>query len=100
MKAFQSSLAGIAAGRGQNDRLSCVTVCLFGFRHQNGKDRERNILKCAGRTVEKLQDPVIARADQRSQGRGIEFSGIGTLHDLIHVFKVRQKMRKDTGSRF
>ena len=84
-KALQRSLAGIAAGGGQNDGLAVIAQQLLCPGDEIGQQRKRNILKGAGRPVEQLQHMVFPRPDQWGHLRGVKFT-VGRLDHRAQHF--------------
>ena len=66
-KARHCGRTRIPGGRSENEHLAPVGKLLCGGRHQYGKNRKRDILERAGRTLEKLKDLEAVGFDERNR---------------------------------
>ena len=96
-EAFQSGLAGVAGGGGENQDVLFLTLDGLGGGEQLGQHGKRHVLKGGGGPPEQLQHGETAHWHGGSQVFRLEFSGVGPAHQLRHIGDIRQQSGENLG---
>ncbi len=94
MEALKRRLARVAGCGGEDDYALRNAELLARLCDKLGQHGESNILKSARRTVEKLQHPRAAHADEGRDAFVFKPAAVGTLHKSAHILKIRHQVRQ------
>ena len=95
LEAYQSRLAGITGGGGEDADLLLDALFLLGGGEKLGQHAQSHILKGGGGAPEELADRHIPHGHRGGQVFGLEFAGVGILDQFAHIRNVRQQGRED-----
>ena len=97
MEALQGGLAGVAGGGGEDEDGFIHALDGFGGGEQLGQHAQRHILKGRGGAPEQLQHVVRPHGNGGGQLFRLEFSGVGPLHQRLHIGDIREQGAQNGG---
>ncbi len=98
MEALQGGLAGIAGGGGEDQDVLILALGGLGGGEQLGQHGKGHVLESRGGAPEQLQHMEITHGNGGGQVLGLELSGVGIVHQSLHIGDVRQQGGQNGGS--